>query len=68
MKAAGTEIITDIDKKPFQDAVKAGLGQVRRKVRRHGQAHRSGQLALGSRSSEWPDDVRSGHRLTAGAI
>jgi TRAP-type C4-dicarboxylate transport system substrate-binding protein len=22
MKAAGTEIITDIDKKPFQDAVK----------------------------------------------
>ena len=40
MKAAGIEIITIADKTPFQRRGQAGLGQIRRQIRRSDQAHR----------------------------
>ena len=43
MKAGRTEIITDIDKKPFQDAVKPVWDKYGAKYADNGQAHRSGQ-------------------------
>ena len=42
-KGAGIQVIEIADKTPFQDAVEAGLGQVRSQIRRDDQAHRRGR-------------------------